>query len=192
MPYSYDFTRWRSNVMWEGCRIARCCSICDRTGPLRWEFPTPNWPARKRPCGRFGTLRNRSCSRCARASNAGDASSSATAAPRLFPDGQVFSALRAAIFRSSAFQSRVLTSSGICCGSTALINLQRLLGGVDDHKTIGTFSDVRLQAALHVGIRVRIQIIVQFLRNCLQVSKDVFPFPLELAGQLLPQCQAGP
>ena len=47
----------------------------------------------------------------------------------------------------------------------ALIDLQCLLRRIDDDKAIGTFSHVRLKPALHLRVRIWIEIIVQFLKE---------------------------
>jgi hypothetical protein len=46
-----------------------------------------------------------------------------------------------------------------------LIDLQGPLSGIDNDKTVGTFGDVRLKAPLHFCVRVRVEIIVQFLKE---------------------------
>jgi len=45
------------------------------------------------------------------------------------------------------------------------VDFESLLGGVDDDETVRTFGDVGLEAALHFGIAVRVEIIVQFLEE---------------------------
>ncbi len=45
------------------------------------------------------------------------------------------------------------------------VNHERLLSSVHNHKTVGTFSNVGLEAALHILVAVRVQVIVQFLKK---------------------------
>ena|ERR1700722_15137777 len=48
---------------------------------------------------------------------------------------------------------------------TALVNLQRLLGRVDDDKAVRALRDVRLQATFYIRVAAWVQKIVQFLKE---------------------------
>ena len=51
------------------------------------------------------------------------------------------------------------------------------LSGVDDSETTGAFANVRVEPALQLHVEVRVQIIVQFLKELLTGKQKRLPLP---------------
>ena len=65
-----------------------------------------------------------------------------------------------------------------------LVKLPYLLSGVDDCEATGAFANVRLKTALQLHVEVRVQIVVQFLKELFAGKQKRLPLPPVLNGPL--------